>query len=387
VRPGVPASHPINEEGDIMNKTAASLACLLALGAGAAHAEPSAVTLYGVIDEYLNWMHSSSGNHVLALEDGAWLRSRWGLKGTEDLGGDRYVKFQLEGGFNADTGGLAGNGLFDRQSWVGFGDASLGELRVGRQNGPIQSRGAYIDYTARDLGSMINNFGVPSRYDNDFSFVSARLAGLQLEGHVSLPESPVGNHPLVLQLGIDYQAKDYRLGYLGLRGLPPTHAAIDRDVVYDNVYADWMYGKGTVYLAWVRSNNSTASNGLTTAGAILGNSGGYNAGTNPDLRHFYDIWQGSADYQVTDRLRVGALWGRIQDRSGRGQGASGGSAGAYYDLSKRTMLLALVDTLRNDAHGGWRPAGSGGLKSNFTAPGDVNGRTITGVQFGVVHRF
>jgi hypothetical protein len=51
------------------------------------------------------------------------------------------------------------------------------------------------------------------------------------------------------------------------------------------------------------------------------------------------------------------------------------------------MLLALVDTVRNDTNGGWRPAGSAGLKTNFATPNDVNGRTINGVQLGVVHRF
>jgi predicted porin len=361
-------------------------ALALASAAACACAEPSSDTLYGNIDLYGNYMHSSSGVHVVALEDGAYLRSRWGLRGNEDLGGGYGVTFKLEGGFNADNGGLAGAGLFDRQTYVGL-DTPWAEFRAGRQNGPIQSRGAYIDWTARDLGSMINNFGVPSRYDNDVSFITRRFGGLQVEGHASLPESPVGNHPIVWQLGLDWQNDSFRAGYLGLRGQPPTHALIDRSVVYDNLYANWMYGRGTVYLAWVHSNNDTATAVSNTAGTILGNTGGYNAGTNPDLNRFYDIWQASVDYNVTPQLRVGALWGRIDDKSGRDRGASGGAAGAYYDLSKRTMLLALVDTIRNDTNGGWRPAGSGGLKSNFTNPNDVNGRTINGLQLGVVHKF
>lgn len=52
-----------------------------------------------------------------------------------------------------------------------------------------------------------------------------------------------------------------------------------------------------------------------------------------------------------------------------------------------STAAALVDTIRNDANGGWRPAGPGGPKSNFTNPDDVDGQTITGVQPGVVHRF
>ena len=33
-------------------------------------------TLYGDVDYYLNYQHSSSGSHVLSLQDGAYLRTR-----------------------------------------------------------------------------------------------------------------------------------------------------------------------------------------------------------------------------------------------------------------------------------------------------------------------
>jgi predicted porin len=364
-------------------RTAAAVA-LAALAAPVA--AQSSVTIYGDIDEYGNYMKSSSGTHIVALEDGAFLRSRLGFKGQEDIGGGYAVRFTLETGFNADSGGFAANQLFDRQTWVGLANP-YGELRIGRQNGPIFVRGGYIDYTTRTLGSVINDFGVPSRYDNDVSFITARLAGVQAEGHVSLPESPVGNHPLVLQFGVDWQNDAFTVGYAGLRGLTPTDPRIAQDVVYDNVFANWRWSQGTVYVAFVRSNNNTATSVSNNAGQILGNTGGYNAGDNPDLHHFYDIWQVSADWRPAPLLRVGALWGRIEDTSGRDRGATGASLGAYYDLSKRTTLLALVNWLRNDADGGFRFVGSAGLKTNFTNPDDINGRTLTGLSIGAIHRF
>jgi hypothetical protein len=275
--------------------------------------------------------------------------------------------------------------LFDRQAYAGL-DTPYGEFRGGRQNGPIQTRGGWVDYTARTLGSVINNFGVPSRYDNDVSYLSKRISGVQVEGHVAIPEAAVGNHAIVYQASIDYLTDNYVVGYMGIRGRPPTHAAINKDMAYDNVYADWFYGRGTVYLAWVRSNNITSSAVSKTAGTIVGNAGGYNAGTNADLSHFYDIWQISADYKVLPNFRIGGLWGKIDDKSGRQQGGTGGSVGGYYDLSKRTMLYGLVDTMRNEANGGWRPAGSAGLKTNFTG-NDVNGRRINGAQLGILHKF
>jgi predicted porin len=366
---------------------AIGMAAGLACAAFGATAQTSSVTIYGSLDQYINYLHSDSGATVKSVEDGAYLRSRIGFRGVEDLGGGLTAKFQMEGGFSADTGTTADTTrFFDRQTWVGLG-SPFGEVRIGRQNGPIQARGGYIDFTARTLGSMINNFGVPSRYDNTVSYISPRMSGVQVELQGSLPESTVGNRPVVLQGSIEYASQSVRLGYMGLRGRPPTNAVVDEDVVYDNVYANWMYGKGTVYLAFVRSNNSTSTAVSNNAGTILGNVGGFNAGTNADLNNFYNIWQVSADYKVTEQMRLGALWGKIDDKSGRSRSATGGALGAYYDLSKRTMLLALVDTVRNDANGGWRPAGSAGLKTTFTAPGDINGRTLNGVQFGVVHKF
>jgi len=381
------------------SKTISALA-VLACMASTAGAQ-SSVTIYGDIDQYLNYMHSSSGAHVKALEDGAYLRSRIGFRGIEDLGDGYSAKFQLEGGFSADNGtqaDAANNRFFDRQTWVGLASPNAGEIRFGRQNGPIQSHGAYIDYTARDLGSMINNFGVPSRYDNDISYLSPRWAGFAFEAHVALPESPVGNHPLIYQAFVDYTWNNSHIGYMGLRARPPSNAAIDKDVVYDNPYIDFNYGKGNIYIAYVRSNNNTSSgtgatlinNGGTLVSNVGGTSGGagsYNPGTNPDLNNFYNIWQISADYQASAQFRIGALWGKIKDTSGRDRGASGGSFGGFYDLSKRTMFYGLIDTLRNDTNGGWRPAGSAGLKTTFTAANDVNGRTINGIQLGILHRF
>lgn len=365
----------------------ALLATLTAWSGGAA--AQSSVTLYGSIDQYLNHMRSSSGQRITSLEDGAWLRSRFGLRGVEDLGSGLSAKFQLEGGFSADNGSQAdASRFFDRQTWVGLA-SPYGEVRFGRQNGPIQTRGGLIDFTARTLGSVINNFGVPSRYDNDLAYISPKIAGFQVEVHAALPEDANGNgnRPIVYQGAIDYAFSDFKVGYIGLRARPPAAAEVERDVVYDNVYANWMYGRGTVYVAFVRSNNSTANDISNNAGTILGNVGGTNLGTNPDLRNFYHLWQVSADFKATPQLRVGALIGKIDDRSGRDRGATGGAVGAYYDLSKRTMLLAFWDILRNDDEGGWRPSGSAGLKTNFNQPDDINGETLRGVHLGIVHRF
>ncbi|MDE2082742.1 MAG: porin [Burkholderiales bacterium] len=361
-------------------------AVLLAL-CGAAHAQ-SSVTVYGSIDQYLNYMKSNSGTSLKGLEDGALLRTRIGFRGIEDLGDGLQAKFTLEQGIYANSGTTADSSRgWDRQAWVGLA-GSAGEVRFGRQNGPIFFRGGYIDFTSRTLGSMVNNFGVPSRFDNDISYLSPRVAGLQFEGHIALGETPAGlTAQAVYQGAVDYLYGPFRVGYAGLRGKPPSGAPYGTQVAYDNVYANYDYGRGRVYLTYVRSNNNTAGAAGRTAGTILGNVGGLVAGTNPDVNNYFRILQASVDYLVTPALRIGALWGTITDQSGNSRGASGGAVGAYYSLSKRTTLYSLVDTLRNQTNGSFRPSGSSALPLNFTAPSDVQGHTINGVQLGIQHSF
>ncbi|MCZ2498977.1 porin [Xylophilus sp. Kf1] len=385
-------SHVLPRRAAFRTLLPATALAACALSGGAVRAQTPAVptgsvTLYGNVEQYVNYMRSNSGTHFTSLEDGAYLRSRFGFRGVENLGGGYSAKFQLEGGFSGDTGGMADTTrAFDRQSWVGIAGPA-GEVRLGRQNGPILTRGGYIDHTTRTLGSMVNNFGVPSRYDNDIAYLSPRVAGFAGEVHYALPEvNNSASRQAVYQGAVDYIGETVRLGYIGLRGRPPANALYHRDVVYDNLFANYVYSKGTVYLTYVRSNNVTSNANGNNAGSILGNVGGVVAGTNPDVNNFYRILQLSADYQLTNTLRLGALWGRIEDQSGNGRNANGGTISAYYDMSKRTTLFAMANTLRNDNNAGFRPSGSAGLKTNFTG-GDVNGRTINGVQVGILHRF
>ena len=62
---------------------------------------------------------------------------------------------------------------------------------------------------------------------------------------------------------------------------------------------------------------------------------------------------------MTPKLRVGALYGQIKDTSHSDRDAKGGSVGAYYDLSKRTTLLAMWDILSNDTNARLPPLGIG----------------------------
>jgi len=115
-----------------MKKSSLALAVLAALSLGAsAHAQTN-VQVYGLIDagvEYVNHA-DAAGDGVVRVISGGKNTSRWGLKGSEDLGGGTKAIFGLEGGVLMDTGAADG-ALFKRQAYVGL-DGRLGRLVAGR---------------------------------------------------------------------------------------------------------------------------------------------------------------------------------------------------------------------------------------------------------------
>jgi len=384
------------------------------------------LTLYGNADIYMNYMSSSSGAQISALQDGGLLRSRLGLRGDRQVADGYTMKVQLEQGVNLTNGSAAdqpsvsasttfngstyttttttGSGrLFDRQAWIGLA-TPYGEFRAGRQNTAIFYRGDYIDYSSRTIGSMVNNFGVPSRYDGDLSYISPRLYGFQAEAHYAIggansnsggvtssTDTSLANMA-VYQFALDYLNGPFRVGYAGLGARPGGSGTItyDRDVVYHNVYANYNYGRGKIYLTGIRSNNGGSSGSSTplsnVGGTLVSNNPGLLTGTSSSVNTFYNIYQVSADYQVTRTLRVGALYGVINDTSNADKGATGWSIGGFYDVYQNTMLYALVESLDNESAASWRPSGSAGLTKNFSAA-DSTGQRINGAQVGLIFKF
>jgi predicted porin/outer membrane murein-binding lipoprotein Lpp len=391
-------------------------------------------TIYGDIDIYANHMTSDSGHTINALEDGAILRSRWGIKGDKPVAPGYEMKFVLESGFNvkngrqADTPGQPTNTtsvysgrLFDRQAWLGL-LTPIGEFRVGRQNTTIQQLGGEIDFAARNLGGVINLFGVPSRYDNDISFLSVRFCGFSFQGHYAFGNDQLGTattnsvngnianigNQRVYQLMLDYKQGPFTAGYMEIVAAPPaggTNATAPKyatSVVYLNPYVNYDYGKGKVWFSTVHSNNNGATYNaagttvvLFNGGSPLGNTGQtanayagtLNTGNLVDLNTYYNIYQGSASYIITDKLVVGALYGWIRDITYHVKNAHGYAAGAFYDVFKDTHTYLMYDVIHNDRGAGFTQAASAGLSPNFTAANDVNGRKITGLQLGVMYNF
>jgi len=88
------------------------------------------VTVYGTIDTGLRSASKvvvgANNESLMTVTDGNRTTNRWGLKGTEDLGGGMNANFTLEGQYASDIGGGPGSatpanqGLFQRKSIVGL---------------------------------------------------------------------------------------------------------------------------------------------------------------------------------------------------------------------------------------------------------------------------
>ncbi len=179
--------------------------------AGAVSAQSANVTLYGVVDTYLANVRTSSGSNAAnarvaggsasVVDAGGLSGSRWGLRGSESLGGGLNAIFTLEGGINSDTGGSAQGGLLvGRQAFVGL-NGGFGSFTAGRQYAPIFY--VFADSDSDGLSNfspvthmMLSNNGAQSstnlRINNTLVYASPNMGGFGVRAMWGFGESLAG---------------------------------------------------------------------------------------------------------------------------------------------------------------------------------------------------
>ena len=206
-------------------------AALLGTFAASAFAAPS-VTLYGRIDTGLVYTHKNLDNtagstDTFSMDSGVTTGSRWGLKGSEDIGNAK-VGFVLESGFNSDDGASGQGGrLFGREAQVNVSGA-YGTLYAGRF-GSIASDIGSIGYLG-DVSAFPSTYGFVGnqqgstgtaydRYDNSLAYQTPTFGGLQgaimysFKGDTQSKEDSIknarensGNADRYLAAGLRYKA-------------------------------------------------------------------------------------------------------------------------------------------------------------------------------------
>ena len=181
-----------------MKKSLIALAVLAASGAAMAQ---SSVTLYGVADVFVGSAKTEVGGAGLrqnVVNTSGINGSRWGLRGSEDLGGGMKAIFTLESGFNLDNGSSAQGGqLFGRQAFVGL-ESGFGTVSLGRQysaydalHGATNMNGDAFTFNAASGTLNVNgaspasNIGVSangmadytSRVNNSIAYTSPSFSG------------------------------------------------------------------------------------------------------------------------------------------------------------------------------------------------------------------
>ena len=175
-----------------MKKT---LAAVAVLGAFAGSALAADVQLYGIVDtgfQYLNAdsdVGTSDSVNKFSMESGMQSGSRFGIKGTEDLGNGLTVGFILENQFSSDTGALKNeDSFFHREASLflegGFGKVAFG--RMGSINGGVSSWGKYGVISAfgtswGNYSAQAGNWAVGAgMWDNMVAYETPSFAGFKV---------------------------------------------------------------------------------------------------------------------------------------------------------------------------------------------------------------
>ena len=201
----------------------------------ASQASAADVQIYGRIDAGLVYEHTDPGvgdaTDKFTLDSGVGTASRFGLRGSEDLGNGYQVKFVLENGYKSDTGALStADTLFDREATlqlVGpFGTISAGRSAIlGTDGGSFNLLGG-INPFGTGMGN-IGNQGIvlakidSSRRDNMLTYRSPNLAGFQVTAAYSMGSN-------------DYENKAGSDRYMGI-GATYTVGALSTVLLYEGM--------------------------------------------------------------------------------------------------------------------------------------------------------
>lgn len=179
-----------------MNK---SLTAAAVLGAFAGSVAAAQVQLYGILDTGFAYVHSDmdvtrdglgvDATDSFSMESGMQSASRFGFKGTEELGNGLTVGFVLENQFSGDTGAVSDNDHFFRREASLFIQGGFGKLALGRMgsiNSGVSSWGKHGAMSAFSTswggyaGNADNLFGNSGIWDNALAYETPSFAGFKV---------------------------------------------------------------------------------------------------------------------------------------------------------------------------------------------------------------
>jgi predicted porin len=331
------------------------LSSIMVFGSIAANAQ-TGPTLYGRLD--LSFDRTTIGSHLQTqIRSNA---SRWGIRGSEDLGSGLKALYGYEFGVAADTD----TEMTTRHSYVGlsgtFGTFALGRLDSGSATrSPIYSLVTQnIDFVIHDVGATIIGSRVlnaRNRMSNSIGYLTPNYKGLTFMARYSLNgnEDPLSSSgPLkyeddikLIDLGVNYRTKKFGIG-VGYGQDRKNGGLADND--FDKkamLVAHYDFGPVKTYGAYGQDR--------------------YN-GT-PTRRDKVNFWLLGGSMPVSTNGKVTANYMERDVQRDRDGVLKKFQIGYGHSLSKRTLVYVLYD--REDP--------------NSNVPDDV----ITNVSTGIRHAF
>lgn len=336
------------------------------------------VTLYGIIDAAAV-LENNGDRSAFNIQGGVSSGNRWGLRGTEDLGGGMKGIFTLESGWQTDTG-LSGQGgrLFGRQAFVGL-EGGFGRVTLGRQYTP----GFWVlaNYDTIGLGMYGNTAGIVApgpgglpggqvRWDNSIEYLTPSLGGFTARVMYSSDNdstSPTPNN------GEGFTAAQKKAG---------------RSIGFGANYAAGPLGIGLGYHNWESDPVSADKNKALTVGgswdfgAFKLYAGYFNLDPDGNNNKTTSVWLGGA-------IKIGGsgtlkLQGAQSKTDSAGSDPKGTTLALAYEhaMSRRTTLYANLGTVRNNETGNFSLISS----STVLAP-SAAGKDPRAFALGVRHAF
>jgi predicted porin len=330
-----------------MKKTVIALSLMAA--AAAAHAQ-SSVTLYGRIDNGIQYETGIPGGHAWAAESGNWGCSWFGLEGSEDLGGGTKAIFQLEGQLNTMTGASAGN-LFGRHATVGFTNDHFGLFKMGNLGAGELSQDSWgTDPQLMQryaISTLVRGRNWASASNGAEYNSPVLLGGLVLKGQYSLTNNtswnsaPVNSATNAVEGIYTFGSGDFRVIYDEVRGA---------DGSFNNVYSasrsilaggTYVIGPVKLYAGYQHLSAPDATNAsMGVTAASQPNGVGAPTGVNHE-------WLGAA-WQVTSATALTGAVFHANANNGNGN-ATLFTLAATYALSKRTFLYTEAGYIHNSS--------------------------------------
>ncbi len=406
----------------------AAAAALCCAGLASAQGTGSAsVTLYGIADIGITQVSGLKAGSVTQLASGIMEGSRWGLKGSEDMGGGYKTIFTLENRFELDTGALnnkpitgaqlpdrfttttalglpapyAGtvaavvpqlgaslgvnlaSNLFDRQAYLGV-ITPFGAILAGRQYTPAYETSATYDIMATQsalgAGQIV---AIPSAFDirmpNSLAY-RMQKDGISAALMYAAGEVPGGiNKSRLLGMNVNYKTDMFSVGF----GYNTKNNELGEKSLTNTVLgASMNMGSSTISSMIVKIKDDHPT-GLSPIGALLGAAGA------PVYQAFIKAFMADGTLfhigyrNVTGPNTISVAYSQFNDKTAANADVKSYGVAYTYALSKRTDLNAVLVRFDNSANGQAAPGGNGYL-GGVTA---TAGTDSTGLAFGLRHRF